>query len=256
MKQLFTLLLVTVISIGSTTELLAQEDSFTPMWESFYITADNTKLKELGEAMGKHNKKYHGEEGPYHAVVYNVVSGPNMGKMVWQMGPMKFAHLDSRPKDGGHDEDWRDNVMPHVKKLSNGEYWKQDMELSNTDGMDGNVANSPILHIRFHEVAEGHGYSVDHLLGQISETIKAMDGDNPWGVYDNQFRQGYRIGRHLATVSFLKNYAEYDEPNTFKDTFVKLHGEDAWQPFIRGMADSMSNSWDEIWEYNAALSGQ
>lgn len=255
MKQLFTLLLIVVISIGSTNELLAQDDSFTPMWESFYITADNTKLKELGEAMSKHNKKYHSEQGPHHAVVYNVVSGPNMGKMVWQMGPLKFAHLDSRPKSGGHDEDWRDNVMPYVKKLSHGEYWKQDMELSNTDMMDGNVSTTPILHIRFHEVAEGHGYSVDHLLDQISSTIKAMDGDNPWGVYDNQFRQGYRIGRHLATVSFLKNYAEYDEPNTFKDTFIKLHGEDAWQPFIRGMADSMSNSWDEVWEYNAALSG-
>ncbi len=131
--------------------------------------------------------------------------------------------------------------MPYVKKLSHGEYWKQDMELSNTDMMDGNVGNTPILHIRFHEVAEGHGYSVDHLLDQISSTIKAMDGDNPWGVYDNQFRQGYRIGDFLATVSFLKNYAEYDEPNTFKDILIKLHGEDVWQPFIRGMADSMSN---------------
>ena len=29
------------------------------------------KLKELGEAMAKHNKKYHGEEGPHRAVVYS-----------------------------------------------------------------------------------------------------------------------------------------------------------------------------------------
>ncbi len=48
--------------------------------------------------MAKHNKKYHSEQGPHHALVYNVVSGPNMGKMVWQMGHLKFAHLDSRPK--------------------------------------------------------------------------------------------------------------------------------------------------------------
>ena len=107
-------MLIVVISIGSTNELLAQDDSINPMWESFYITPDNTKKKELGEAMSKHNKKYHSEQGPHHAVVYNVVSGPNMGKMVWQMGPLKFAHLDSRPKSGGHDEDWRDNVMPYV----------------------------------------------------------------------------------------------------------------------------------------------
>lgn len=255
MKNLFTLLLVSVIAIGSTSEIQAQDDSFTPMWESFYITPDNTKLKELGEALASHNKKYHNEEGPHRAVVYSVVSGPNIGKLVWQMGPLKFSHLDSRPKDDGHHNDWRDNVMPYVKKLSHGEYWKQDVEASNTEGMEGGLDNTPILHIRFHEVAKGHGYSVDHLLKQISETIKAMDGENPWGVYDNQFRQGYRIGRHLATVSFLKNYAEYDEPNTFKETFEKIHGEDAWQPFVRGMQDSMSNSWDEIWEYDPTLSG-
>ncbi len=255
MKKLFTLLLASAIAVGSITELQAQDDSFTPMWESFYITPDYTKLKELGEALSAHNKKYHGEEGPHHAIVFNVVSGPNIGKMVWQMGPLKFSHLDSRPSDNGHNEDWRDNVMPYVKKMSHGEYWKQDVEASNTEGMSGDINDTPILHIRFHEVAKDHGYSVDHLLNQISETIKAMDGDNPWGVYDNQFRQGYRIGRHLATVSFLKNYAEYDEPSKFRETFEKVHGEDAWQPFVRGMMDSMSNSWDEIWEYNAELSG-
>ena len=253
MKKSVTLLLLSAIMMIGTSELRSQEESFTPMWESFYITPDNTQLKALGEAMAKHNKKYH-NEGPYQATVFNVVSGPNMGKMIWQMGPLKFAHLDSRPKAGGHDEDWRDNVMPHVKKLSHGEYWKQDVDLSNTSMLDG-VGNTPILHVRFHEVAAEHGYNVDHLLKQVSETIKAMDGDNPWGVYDNQFRQGYTIGRHLATVGFLKNYAEYDEPNNFKSTFIKVHGEDAWQPFIEGMSDAMSNSWDEVWEYNAALSG-
>ena len=36
----------------------------------------------------------------------------NSGKIVWQMGPMMFSHNDSRPSEGGHDEDWRDNVLP------------------------------------------------------------------------------------------------------------------------------------------------
>lgn len=256
MKKLPTLLILSVLLLCGSNVLTAQEETGSRMWESFYITPDNTKLKALGEAMAKHNKKYHAEEGPHQATVYNVVSGPNMGKMIWQMGPLKFAHLDNRPKTGGHDEDWRDNVMPNIKKLSTGEYWKEDAELSNLKMLDDDNAQTPILHIRFHEVSKGHGYNVDHLLDQISETVKAMEGDNPWGVYDNQFRQGYRIGRHLATVSFLKNYAEYDEPSKFKETFVKLHGEDSWQPFIEGMSDAMSNSWDEIWEYNATLSGR
>lgn len=234
--------------------LWSQEDAVEPVWESFYITPDNTQLKALSEALSKHNKKYHAE-GAHMARVYNVVSGPNIGKLIWQMGPLRFSDLDTRPSKGGHDEDWRDNVMPYVKKMSHGEYWKQDNRFNNTEMLDGDVSKTPILHIRFHEVARGHGYNLDGLLEQITKTVKAMDGDNPWGVYDNQFRQGYTIGRHLATVSFLKNWAEYDDDNNFKKTFMEIHGENSWESFIRGMDDALTNSWDEIWQYNAELSG-
>ncbi len=99
-------------------------------------------------------------------------------------------------------------------------------------------------------------YSIDHLLTQVSETIKAMPGENPWGVYDNQFRQGYTTGRHIATVSFLKNWAELDDDNKFKETFLKVHGDNSWEAFINGLDDSFSNTWDEIWEYNKQLSGK
>ena len=172
------------------------------------------------------------------------------------MGPLKFADIDSRPAVGGHDEDWRDNVMPFVKKMTHGEYWKQDDELSNTDMMDpADDITYPILFIRYFEAQDGHGYSIDHLLKQMSSTVKAMEGDNPWGVYDNEFRQGFKIGRHLAWVSFQKTWAEMDDEPLFKKTFLKVHGEDEWDSFLRGMSDSFSDSWDEVWVYDATLSG-
>ncbi|MEL4455621.1 hypothetical protein [Lutimonas vermicola] len=253
-KKVLSFLILTFLVLGPIATLHAQDEPAYAMWESFYITPDNTKLKALGEAMSKHNKKYH-KEGPHSAVVYNVVSGPNIGKIVWQMGPLNFKHLDGRPSAGGHDEDWRDNVMPNVKKLSSGEYWKQDDDVSNTAMLQGTVGSYPILHIRFWEVADGHGYQIDHLMDQISKTVKDMDGENPWGLYDNQFRQG-NIGRHLATVMFHKNWADYDKEPKFKASFLKLHGEDSWDPFVKGMTTAFSNSWDEIWEYNANMSGQ
>lgn len=253
LKKVLVILIMTAIITGSS-NLQAQDKTDYSMWESFYVTPDNTKLKALGEAMAKHNKKYHAE-GPYKASVYNVVTGPNMGKLIWQMGPLNYSHLDSRPSDGGHDEDWRDNVMPNIKKLSSGEYWKQDDKLSNIGALQESDTPYPILHIRFFEVKRRNGHQVDHLLKQISETVKAMDGDNPWGVYDNQFRQGYAIGRHLATVGFSKNWAEYDEKNTFKETFLKVNGENSWPDFIDGMGDAFSDSWDEVWELNNTLSG-
>lgn len=253
-KKVLSLFILTFIVFGSFATLQAQDEPTYAMWESFYITPDNTKLKALGEAMSKHNKKYH-KEGPHSAVVYNVVSGPNIGKMVWQMGPLNFKHLDDRPAAGGHDEDWRDNVMPNVKKLSSGEYWKQDDDVSNTSMLQGETGSYPILHIRFFEVADGHGYQIEHLMDQIGKSVKDMDGENPWGLYDNQFRQG-NIGRHLATVRFHKNWAEYDKDMKFKESFLKLNGEDSWDAFVKGMTTAFTDSWDEIWEYNANLSGQ
>lgn len=253
-KKVLTLIMMTLFVLAPFSGLKAQDDLSYAMWENFYITPDNTKLKALGEAMANHNKKYH-NEGPYTAVVYNVVSGPNTGKMIWQMGPLNFKHLDSRPAAGGHDDDWRDNVMPNIKKIDTGEYWKQEDEFTNTDMLKGTVGLYPLLRIRYFEVQEGQGYQIDHLMSQISKTIKSLSGENPWGVYDNQFRQGIQNGRHMATVLFKKNYAAFDDDMKFKEAFLKIYGDDSWDPFIKGMNNSFSDSWDEIWEYNAKLSG-
>lgn len=253
-KKTISLLMIFVMTFGIITNVNAQDDSSYSMWENITLTPDYTKLKEFGENMSKHNKKYH-QNGPYKATVYNIVTGPNIGKVVWQMGPLNYSHLDSRPSDGGHDEDWRDNVMPFIKKMNHGEYWKQDDKLSNVSMLDPKNTH-PILFIRYFEAAKGHGYSIDNLLKQMSDAVKAMEGENPWGVYDNEFRQGYTIGRHLAWVSFSKSWAEFDDAPKFKKTFLKVHGEDSWNAFIKGMADSFSNSWDEVWEYNAKLSGR
>jgi hypothetical protein len=256
MFKKFTLhFLLTLFLTGSFGFVQAQEEDSYAMWESFYITPDNTKLKALGEAMANHNKKYHSGEGPYRAMVYNVMTGPNTGKMIWQMGPLNYSHLDGRPTADGHDEDWRDNVMPNVKKLSTGEFWKQNNKVSNTDMLSEEGNEFKILHVRYHEVARGEGHQVQHLMGQIGETVKAMEGNNPWGVYVNEFRQGYAIGRHIASVGFFKNWAEYDEEDTFKETFLKVHGENSWGNFVDGMNDTFSDSWDEVWQVNTALSG-
>lgn len=248
--------MMVALVFGAMTTTQAQESSAKyKMWENIMLTPDYTKLKVFGENMRKHNQKYH-KDGPYEATVYNIATGPNVGKIIWEMGSLTFSHLDARPSKGGHDEDWRDNVMPYVKKMHTAEYWKEDSKLSNVGMLDGDNSKYPLLYLRYFEAQDGHGYSIDHLLKQMSEAVKAMEGENPWGVYDNQLRQGFDVGRHLAWVSFMKNWAEMDEPPKFKKAFLKVHGEDAWDAYQRGLADSFSNSWDEVWEYNAALSGK
>lgn len=250
----FFMMVALVVSFNQTVK--AQEKTTTyEMWESIILTPDNAKLKLLGDALRKHNQTFH-KQGPYKAYVYNIVTGPNVGKLVWEMGPVTFSQLDKRSSTAGHGDDWRDQVMPFVKNMSNGEYWRKEDKLSNTGSLSAEGVSHPLLFVRYLEVADNQGHNINRLLKQISETVKAMEGENPWGVYFNEFRQGSKIGRHIATVSFYKNWAAFDVENNFEKVFVKVHGENSWDTFLRSMNDTFSNSWDEIWEYNPKLSGQ
>ena len=252
-KRFIVMLLALCMTLGVVPMLYGQDDAAEPMWETIMLTPDNTKLKVLAENMRAHNQKYH-KEGAHQSTVYTISTGPNTGKIIWMMGPLKFADLDTRPAEGGHDEDWRDNIMPYIKKMSHGEYWQGDMKLSNTSMMDGDASEYPIVFVRYWKIKAGHGHNIEHMLGMVSETVKAMEGENPWGVYYNLFRQG-DMGRHVATVGFSKNWAEYDEDPIFKKTFLKTHGENSWDGFVRNMDMTFEDSWDEIWVYNKEMSG-
>jgi hypothetical protein len=255
-KKMKYLIMIALVILGATTISTAQEDdSSYNMWESIMITPDYTQLKVFGENMRAHNLKYHAQGSQHQGAVYNINTGPNTGKILWQMGPITWASLDSRPAAGGHDEDWRDNIMPYVKKMESSEYWKEMSDLSNVAMLAGNIDKYPIFYVRYFEVEKGQGYAIANLLKQMSAAVKAMDGENPWGLYDNEMRQGYTTGRHIAWVGFMENYAAMDDDGNFKEAFIKTHGEGSWQPYLKGMDDTFSNSWDEMWSYNKELSG-
>lgn len=253
MKNLKSLVLMVAIVFGTITTTRAQDDSTYAMWETIMLTPDNTKLKVLGENMRKHNQTYH-SEGPHRATVWQISSGPNSGKIMWQMGPLNYSHLDSRPAEGGHDEDWRDNVMPYIKKIGTIEYWKADNELNNSAMLDPQTVTHPILHIRFYEIQQGQGFSINTFFSRMHKTILALEGDNPWGLYVNEFRQG-DLGRHFADVSFYKNWAEFDKDVNWVETFNKTNGTNSWQNQLNMGQATFKNSWDEIWTYDKNMSG-
>ena len=250
-KKVFASILMLFMIVSISFDAQAQSPEPYSMWEDIMLTPDNTKLKILQTNMAAHNKKYH-KEAPYTAQVYNIASGPNAGKIIWQMGPMMLSHNDNRPGEGGHDEDWRDNVMPYIKKMHTIEYWRQDDKLTNIEALAGDDATFPILYIRYFEVDQDHGYSMNNVFKQASETAKSMN--LPWGLYYNAFVQG-DLGRHVATVNFHKNWTSVETPQKWKESYEKLYGENTWEDFVDSIDDTFTNQWDEIWVYNPKMSG-
>ena len=249
-KKSISFIVMVFIVCGTLMTATAQEDKSYSMWEDIMLTPDNTQLKTLQANMAAHNKKYH-KKAPFTSQVYNIVSGPNAGNIIWQMGPMMLKHNDSRPGEGGHDEDWRDKVMPYIKKMHTIEYWRQDDDLTNikalTEGGD-----YPILYIRYFELEDGHEFTMKSVFKQASETAKSLN--LPWGLYYNAFLQG-DIGRHVATVNFHKNWASLDNGKNWKEAYEKIYGENTWDDFIDTVNATFSNQWDEIWVYNPMMNG-
>ncbi|MBT8273410.1 MAG: hypothetical protein KJO77_06370 [Bacteroidia bacterium] len=253
LKKINSTIVLLAMVFGAMLTINAQDAPPYAMWETIMLTPDNTQLKVLSENMRKHNQTYHGA-GVHKSTVWSIATGPNVGKLVWQMGPTTYTHLDNRPAEGGHDEDWRDNVMPYIKKMHTAEYWKAHASIGNTDMIAPGAITYPILFIRFWEIEPGQGFSINTFFTRVQNTVKALDGENPWGLYTNEFRQG-DLGRHLASISFMKTWAELDIDVNWVETFNKVNGNNAWQNQQNMGRTTFKNSWDEIWVYDKNMSG-
>ncbi len=223
------------------------------MFESIILTPNPAHVNKLTANMAAHNAKYHKADTPYEAYVYHISSGPNAGKLIWMMGPLSsWGDLDNRPSTDGHDEDWATNVVPLLNNVEHGEYWKRDNEISKKT----TPKQHAMYFIRFHEISKSEGYRFDELMSKIGATMKSMDKVNSWAVYDNQLRQGYKTGRHVISVSGMDKWAEMDDNWAFVPAFEKIHGEGSFPAFSKQMDQVVTNSYDEIWTYDAKMSGK
>ena len=216
-------------------------------YESIYLKPDTKSLATLAKNMKAHNDKYH-SENPYHANVWQVINGPKAGWLVWIMGPSTFREMDARPAEGGHDDDWQNNVMPYVVDMGNIEYWRRFEEVSILGDPQ------PNLKVRFYQVNNDMGFLVDEIWEKMSKVRSEMPEGRSWALYNNMFQQG-NMGRHFAGVTPFKNMAELDngmnlDPSasgTFRKTFERIYGPEAWQPFQNAMRSAFVNSYDEVW---------
>jgi len=241
--------LILLLIVALSFNLSAQDDDEGYiMYETVRLQPNHADLAGLKKAMSEHNKTYH-KDGVYTALVWNISSGPDVGKLVWMMGPCTYTDLDSRPS-GAHDDHWTSQVLPHIKSQKNGEYWRRDDDLSYKAG-----TQSPMVSISYVEIREGQVHRLQGMLKKVSDVVKATDDGQPWSVYYNEFRQGWKIGRHIALVSAINSWSDFDKPDNFRENFEKHHGENTWNAFNLEWDDVFSDGWDEIWTLNTDMSG-
>ena len=250
MKNLF-FVLAFILPLG----LFAQDDKPYYQLEMITMTPDYTKLASLSDVMEAHNKKYH-PPGTYQAAVFNITAGPNAGRIIWSMGPTTYTEMDARPSEDGHDEDWANNVMPHIKKMHQSEIWRRNADMVIDNREEGNVAPFNLYVIRYLTVANGQGHRISGLMEKVKKTLSNDESVNYWAVYVNQFIQGAKNGRHLAAVTGMNSWSEFDEDGmNFRNAFEKIYGEGSYNDFSREMEDVFENSWHEIWTLNKKMSG-
>ncbi len=244
-KTLLLLFAVSVLFAGYSQE---SEEKTYKMYELTYLTPRTDKLMELNEALANHNKKFH-SESPYQAHVWMVNTGPHTGDLCWVMGAMTFTDMDSRPDTKEHTEDWMMNVMPNVKRVSDGEYWKLDEKVSYMP--EGSFTGKEIWSV--YDIQPFEGYRFTALLEKVVEVYKAKNYPNYFGVYRSQFDGGN--GHDVAIGFGFKNYSFFDEDDKFWGDYEEVHGEGSRWKFFEEYREVVKGSYDELSEYLPEMSG-
>ncbi len=239
-------ILLATLLIGSIYFIQAQESYV--MYENTYLMPNPESGKDFGEAMAKHNKDFH-SGGPYHANVWMVTTGQYAGYFVWSMGPCTFTHLDSRPDDKDHTDDWVNNVMPHVKKIGETGYWRRADNISYTP--EDSVFTK--LMITVYDLEDWQSYRFKEIVGKVAKVYHEKKYDHLFSTYFPSVDMPYE--RDAAIVWGFRKYADLDKDMKFKADFEEVHGEGSWQKVMDEYKDVVVNSIDEIWELVPAMSG-
>jgi len=247
MKKVLTLMIASLCFVFFGFSQEKTENDY-KMYQMIYLKPKTDKLKELGDAMKAHNKTFHNEK-PYTAHIWMAGSGPHTGEWVWVMGPLTYTDLDSRPDTKEHLEDWRDNIMPHLKGVSEGEYWKYDEKVSHSP--EGSFSGKEIW--TMYDIKPFEGYRFTALLEKVAEVYKTKEYPNYFQVYRSQFSSN--SGRDVAIAFGFKNWAFFDEEDSFWDDYQEVHGEGSKWKFFEEYREIVESSYDEISTYVPALSG-
>lgn len=225
----------------------SQEKTY-KMYDFVFIKPKYDKVKELEEAIAKHNREFH-NDAPHTSHVWLVESGSYTGWWAWIMGPLTYTDLDSRPDSKEHLNDWTQGVMPYIQEYSQGNLWKLDEDLSfiPEDSFTGkeiwtNFKIRPFEEYRFKE-----------MLKKVKKVYEEKEYSYAFEVYQAQF-DSRDMGSVLLAFPF-KNWAFFDEDRKFKKDYEDVHGEGSWWKFMEEYQDIVISAEDHVAMYVPELSG-
>ena len=220
------------------------------MFESMYMKPKIGARKALSEKLGAHNKRFHAS-GPHGTRMYHVRNGKHTGSLVWLMGPCTWSQHDHRPQDQAHDDDWRDNVLPLMESISQGEYWKLDSKLNHFPEPKFELAKQRIWVIDIRPF-ESHRFRA--LLEKVKDVDTKDASKDAWGLYWNQL-QSTNSGRDAAIVWFFDKWSWLDEDDQFSQRYEKVHGPGSWRIFLREWEEVVAGMEVELRTYIPEMSG-
>jgi len=233
-------IIILVLVLFMNVNALAQDSKKYAMFETSYMMPKMGMEKEFIAAVKSHNMKFH-KDGPYQAKLWNCVTGHHAGWYMWDMGPVTFTELDSRPNKGMHDKDWNKNVEPFVKKYGMVEYWKYNKKLS----YDNGNKNPKYLDIWFLDVKRGDFYRFKEVMKKV-KAVHEKDAKDTMGVYTNAFTSN--DGRQIAIIWPFKNWAHFDDDDNFKKNYESLYGEGSFQDLLDEWREISESITQVVWK--------
>jgi hypothetical protein len=229
----------------------AQDDAPAVVFDQIMITPQPTKIAEFYKAVAEHNKQFH-TEAPRQVAVYQIMTGPNTGKYIWNLGPCTWAELDERPMDAAHDKHWSSTVTPTLTTDANGTFWRFHPKLSSMN----NDFKLNMLDITFWDIKQGMG-NFDKATAIIEKFVKVYQTEYPddnFGIYSNVMGSTAE-GRDMAIVGFKDNYAAMavQHPD-LPEKFNAMHGEGSFEKTMQEWGDLLQGSASEMWLYMPELS--
>ena len=206
------------------------------------------KVAEFEKGLAAHAQKYH--TGDWKWRVYEIQSGPDFGGFQLVEGPHTWEQVESRGNLGAeHTADWNKSVAPFITERGESAYgmFREDLSTVQLTDFTNFIAINHVF------PKPGYGDKVEENIKRIKKVWEA--GGQTVAVYEasSSGAPGYNI------VTRYKQGLKERDPNfrkPFKERFIALLGEDAYNNYLESVRSYTDKSWSELLSFRADLSSK